>query len=97
MCEVREGSDQQSEGRCLPAVWNSEQRQQGIQAMRDEPPLREGRRWCQDWVVEVLLMLETQELVSDGTFERWERLVGIPAGELGLSLGRLWLPSSPAR
>lgn len=51
MYEVREGSlleSQQCEGRCLLAVCNAEQRQQGIQAMQDEPPPRDGRRRCQD-------------------------------------------------
>jgi hypothetical protein len=47
MYEVREGSlleSQQCEGRSLLAVWDAEQRQQGIQAMQDEPPPRDGRR-----------------------------------------------------
>jgi hypothetical protein len=99
MYEVREGSlldSQECEGYCLLAVWNNEQRQQGIQAIKDEPPPRDGRSRCQDWAVEVLLSLETQELVPGGTFERWERLVGTPARELAASLGLAWQESGLA-
>jgi len=99
MYEARQGlllESQECEGRCLLAVWNGEQRLQGIQAMRDEPPPRDGRRRCQDWTVEVLLSLEAQELVPDGTFERWERLVGTPARELAASLGPAWQESGSA-
>ena len=49
------------------AVWNSQQRQQGMEVIRSEAAPRDGRRRCQDGVLEAVTAPEAEEIVSPGT------------------------------
>ncbi|RAL03600.1 uncharacterized protein BO80DRAFT_488822, partial [Aspergillus ibericus CBS 121593] len=40
------------------------------------PPPRGGAKNCQDWVIDGLVALEVEELVSEGTTQTWSSRVG---------------------
>lgn len=80
----------QGEGRCVITSWNAQQRQKAMELIRAEEAPCDGKRRCQDWVLEVLIGLEAEALIPAGTSSRWEGLVGKPAAELAAELGPLW-------
>jgi hypothetical protein len=77
-------------GRSIVATLNRRLCERASEIIRSEPAPRDGRRRCQDWVMAVMLRLETAELVSQGTSRRWTRLVGRPVSQLAAALGRSW-------
>ncbi len=52
----------------------------------EKPPVGEGK--CQDWAVDALVALEVEELVPDGTAERWAGRVGVSTGVIRHELER---------
>lgn len=93
MFEVRSAvslRDNQCEGRCTLAVWNSQQRQGGIKLIQNEPVPRDGRSRCQDWVLEVLTSLNIEDVIPTGTLERWNSVIGEPSAEVAAVLGSSW-------
>jgi hypothetical protein len=80
----------QTEGRCILAVWNSQQRQKGVEVIQKEPAPHDGKRRCQDWTLEVLIGLEAEELIPAGTSATWGELVGKPVADVAAALGQSW-------
>ncbi|KAL4817634.1 hypothetical protein BDW67DRAFT_160029 [Aspergillus spinulosporus] len=83
--DAREGIDissLQAEGMVKIADLTPEQRRQVVKIIRSEPAPRDGKRRCQEWVVDVLVSLEVEELVSPGTAGVWGGLLGMPARQI---------------
>ncbi|KAL4909111.1 hypothetical protein BDW74DRAFT_174324 [Aspergillus multicolor] len=93
--DAREGIDIssfQAEGMAKIADLTTEQRRQVIKIIRAEPAPRDGKRRCQDWVVDVLVSLEVEELVPPGTAGVWGAMLGKGAREVrGCFWGRGWV------
>ncbi|KAL2835118.1 hypothetical protein BDW59DRAFT_155943 [Aspergillus cavernicola] len=93
--DAREGIDlatMQAEGMAKVVDLTAEQRRQIVAVIRAEPAPRDGKRRCQEWVVDTLVSLEVEELVPDGTAEFWTALIGKRAGEVRLAAGADWTP-----
>ncbi|KAL4993784.1 hypothetical protein BDV10DRAFT_189673 [Aspergillus recurvatus] len=75
-------SSLQAEGMVKIADLTPEQRRQVVKIIRSEPAPRDDKRRCQEWVVDVLVSLEVEELVSPGTAGVWGGLLGMPAREV---------------
>lgn len=55
-----------------------------------EPAPRNGRDRCQDWVMNCIIMLETEELVEDGTSELISKLIGKNVDQLKAIVQDRW-------
>ncbi|KAL4735200.1 hypothetical protein BDV11DRAFT_38724 [Aspergillus similis] len=83
--DAREGIDissLQAEGMVKIADLTPEQRRLAVKIIRSEPAPRDGKRRCQEWVVDVLVSLEVEELVSPGTAGFWGGLLWMPARQI---------------
>ncbi|KAL4788291.1 hypothetical protein BJX76DRAFT_353321 [Aspergillus varians] len=83
--DSREGIDLstlQAEGMVKITDLSGEQRRRALSVIRAEAAPRDGKRRCQEWVVDVLVSLEVEELVPDGTAEVWSGFVGRGMGEV---------------
>ncbi|KAL4970757.1 uncharacterized protein BDV14DRAFT_1749 [Aspergillus stella-maris] len=79
--DAREGIDLsrrslQAEGMVKIADLTAEQRRRAIAVIRGEAAPRDGKRRCQEWIVDALVGLEVEELVEGGMAERWNKFVG---------------------
>ncbi|KAL2828592.1 hypothetical protein BJY01DRAFT_255312 [Aspergillus pseudoustus] len=93
--DAREGIDlatMQAEGMAKVVDLTADQRRRVVSIIRAEAAPRDGKRRCQEWIVDALVSLEVEELVPDGTAEFWSRLVGKRAGEVKLAAGTNWTP-----
>ncbi|KAI9368800.1 hypothetical protein BJX61DRAFT_197232 [Aspergillus egyptiacus] len=93
--DAREGVEiatMQAEGMAKVVQMTAEQRQQIVAMIRAEPAPRDGKRRCQEWVVDTLISLEVEELVPEGTSELWSDLIGKRAEEVGKATGADWTP-----
>ncbi|KAL4932675.1 uncharacterized protein BDV17DRAFT_287617 [Aspergillus undulatus] len=91
--DAREGIDLsssslQAEGMVKIADLTGEQRRRVIATIRNEAAPRDGKRRCQEWVVDALVSLEVEELVPGGTAERWSSFVGWRAGDVKGVMGQ---------
>lgn len=83
--DSREGIDLttlHAEGMVKITDLSAEQRRRVLSVIRAEAAPRDGKRKCQEWVVDALVSLEVEELVPDGTAEVWSGLVGRGMGEV---------------
>ncbi|KAF9883683.1 hypothetical protein FE257_003067 [Aspergillus nanangensis] len=80
----------QGVGLCKLAPLDARQRQHAEELIRNEPPPTDGKRKCQDWIVDALIALEVEELVPGGTAEFWSRMVGKPARLVCEAVGGDW-------
>ncbi|KAL2870832.1 uncharacterized protein BJX67DRAFT_249891 [Aspergillus lucknowensis] len=93
--DAREGIDlatMQAEGMAKINDLTADQRRRVVSIIRAEAAPRDGKRRCQEWVVDALVSLEVEELVPDGTAEFWSGLVGKGAGEVRRATGTNWTP-----
>lgn len=65
-----------SEGHFLVGPIKSSNYVKTKEIISKEPAPRNGRDRCQDWVMNCIIVLETEELVEDGTSELISRLIG---------------------
>lgn len=78
-------------GICKVSDLNSQQRQKAIDVIKAEEAPRDGKRRCQDWVLDTLISLEVAEVVPSGTAEIWQGLVGRTATEVERAVGANWI------
>lgn len=84
----------QSAGRFKIATITENQRQAAKLIIKAEPPPRDGKRKCQDWVLDTVVTLEVEELVEAGTAERIGSFVGKPAAEIAEMVGEDWIAAN---
>lgn len=83
-------TDMQPLGMCQIGHLTPQQRRDAIKVISDEPPPRDGKKRCQDWVFDTLISLEAEGLVQPGTSVFWEGMVGKPAAEVKQACGDNW-------
>ncbi|KAK1141561.1 hypothetical protein N8T08_008976 [Aspergillus melleus] len=69
---------------------SEKQRQDAIQVITSSPAPRDGRKRCQDWVIDTLVSLEVDELVPHGTCHFWNEMVGKSARAVQATPGVNW-------
>lgn len=82
----------QAIGRCRLAKLTAAQRLLAIRIMMGEKPPNDGMKRCQEWILEVLISLEVEELVPPGMSSRWEKNIGKPAKQVSLAMADVWEP-----
>jgi hypothetical protein len=82
---------QQSEGRFQTATLEDGKRIEAKRIISEEPPPRDGKKRCQDWVLDVVISLEVGEIVDAGLSNRVEGLVGKSAEDLAAAVGSAWV------
>ncbi|KAL4919928.1 hypothetical protein BDW62DRAFT_178020, partial [Aspergillus aurantiobrunneus] len=78
----------QADGMAKVTDLTAEQRRRLLAVVRREPAPRDGKRTCQEWVVDALVALEVEELVPEGTAGVWGGLVGRGVGLVKEVMGR---------
>lgn len=94
--EERSGASvisQQSEGRFKIATLSDGMRSKVKKVICAEPPPRDGQKRCQDWVLDVIVSLEVEELVDAGLSNQVQGLVGKSAKDLAAAVGSAWVPA----
>ena len=86
-----------AEGRFSVASFSPLQYSRSHALISDEPPPANGRDGPQDWVLNCLVSLETEELVPPGRSEWLSALLGLSAKDLAISLGAVWIPNGNRR
>ncbi|KAF3916870.1 hypothetical protein ABW20_dc0110182 [Dactylellina cionopaga] len=81
-----------SEGKFWIATLSERQKRDVVKVISKEAPPRDGRKGCQDWVMDCLFALETNEpaLISDGTSEFVYGLVRTPASNIAKQTKERW-------
>jgi len=72
--EERSGVDVaswQSAGRFKIATLTEEKHRHAKEVISKEPPPRDGKKRCQDWVLDVVIALEVEEIVDPGLSNTW--------------------------
>ncbi|KAK6533536.1 hypothetical protein TWF694_002474 [Orbilia ellipsospora] len=84
-----------SEGKIKIATLSSEQNKEVVRLISQEPAPRDGKKGCQDWVIECLLTLETQDfgLIPNGTVDFVSSLVRKPVTYVASQAGEKWTPT----
>ena len=82
-------------GRVRIALLDEEQRGLVKNFAREVAAPNDGVKNCQDWVVDVVVLLEAEGLVTAGIAARLRRLVAKPASEIGEILGEDWMAVRP--
>src|SRR6266536_1001225 len=93
--EERSGApltSQQSEGRFKIATLTDEKRHVAKRVISAEPPPRDGKKRCQDWVLDVVISLEVEEVVDAGLSNLVQGLVGKSAKDLAAAVAPAWVP-----
>jgi hypothetical protein len=54
----------------------------------------DGKKRCQDWVLDVFIELEAEELIPDDSSHQCSNGIGRSATDLGSSLGAAWVGKS---
>lgn len=80
-----------SEGYFAVASLSVEQHRRADEIISREPAPRNGKDRCQDWVLNCVVALEVEEIVSAGTSEWVAQLVGRPAVEVRSLVGSRWV------
>jgi hypothetical protein len=94
--EERSGApvvSRQSEGRYKIAVLTEEKRRKAKDVIGKEPAPRDGKKRCQDWVLDVVIALEVEEIVDPGLSNTVGELVGKPAKDVAAAVGEAWIPA----
>jgi hypothetical protein len=81
----------ESEGRFKIATLDYERHIEAKRIISEEPPPRDGKKRCQDWVLDVVISLEVGEIVDAGLSNRVEGLVGKSAEDLAAAVGSAWV------
>lgn len=81
------------EGRFKLANLTTEKRREAKSIICAEPPPRDGKKKCQDWVLDVVISLEVAEIVETGMSSQVQGLVSKPAKDLAVALGSDWVPA----
>lgn len=79
-------------GLCKIAFLDSVERFRATSILTCEKPPIGGTKDCQDWLVDAMISLETEELVPAGTAETWASRVGRPTVEVRSDAGADWEP-----
>ena len=85
---------QQCEGRIKVATITDEKRRLAKGVISKEPPPRDGQKRCQDWVFDVMISLEAEEIVEAGWAERVKGMVGKSARDVAAAAGSAWVPAT---
>lgn len=91
--EERSGQPLESrsaEGFFLISNVKADKYRQVVRIISAEPAPRNGKDRCQDWVLDCVIALETEELVPDGTAELIESLIGKNVTAVTARLGGRW-------
>lgn len=81
------------EGRWRIASLTYEQRIRAKEIISNEMAPTDGKSRCQDWVFEVFLGLEAEELIPAGSSQLCRDRIGMSAQDLAASLGEDWVVS----
>ncbi|KAK6338718.1 hypothetical protein TWF696_009530 [Orbilia brochopaga] len=83
-----------SEGKFWIAILSEQQKRDAVKVISKEAPPRDGKKGCQDWVMDCLFALETNEpaLIPDGTSQFVYGLVRTPASNIAKQAGERWEP-----
>ncbi|KAF3902819.1 hypothetical protein AA313_de0205791 [Arthrobotrys entomopaga] len=75
------------------ATLSPEQKREVVSLISQEPAPRDGKKGCQDWVIECLLTLETQdsELIPAGTVDFVSGLLRMPTADVAKQAGERWM------
>ena len=87
------GQKHRCEGRIKIATLTDTQRLMAKKVISGEPAPRDGKRRCQDWILDATISLEADGVVESGTSEYIQRLVGKPAAEVAKIVGGKWVPA----
>ncbi|KAL2217699.1 hypothetical protein M432DRAFT_451937 [Thermoascus aurantiacus ATCC 26904] len=85
-----------SVGKCKIANLTPTERSKAVQVMKNEKAPKDGKKNCQDWVINVLLTLMdtdgdgNKKLVPEDTAEIWEGLRGKSVQEIKKKAGDAW-------
>jgi len=83
-----------SEGRWKVAMLTYEQRIAVKDIIRRVPAPADGKKRCQDWVLDACINLEVEELIPAGFSNRVGECIGLPADDLAAQVGDGWTRAS---